>query len=129
MPMAQGALVAGTLATILTGLVASVPDAPLGALLARPSAGNLAQIRAWNDAVETEPIERRVHDIIADRVREQPDAEAVCAWDGSFTYTALDTASARLAARLVQLGVGPEVLVPLCFEKSVCSSPLGHLGY
>jgi hypothetical protein len=43
---------------------------------------------------------------------------AVEAWDGNFTYKALDQTANCLAQHLVNIGVGPEVKVPLCFQKS-----------
>jgi non-ribosomal peptide synthetase component F len=42
----------------------------------------------------------------------------VDAWDGSFTYKALDRISTLIAHHLVAQGVGPESAVPLCFDKS-----------
>lgn len=48
----------------------------------------------------------------------KPEAEAVRAWDATFTYRELDLHSTRLAYHLAQLGVKEEVIVPLCFEKS-----------
>jgi non-ribosomal peptide synthetase component F len=42
----------------------------------------------------------------------------VCAWDGDLTYGELDALSSALAEHLAERGVGPEVFVPLCFEKS-----------
>ncbi|KAK3944863.1 hypothetical protein QBC46DRAFT_445730 [Diplogelasinospora grovesii] len=62
-----------------------------------------------------------LHHLIADQVAKHPHAPAIQAWDGSLTYTELDTQSDRLAGHLSQLGVGPEVLVPILFEKSVLS--------
>jgi hypothetical protein len=116
---AFGTLVASTLGKILSEVLASHPDMRLGEL-DHLSRATLDQICAWNDTCSIQPVERCIHDVIVDRVRETPDAEAVCAWDGSLTYLELDAVAHRLAARLVQLGVGPEVLVPLCFDKSVC---------
>ncbi|PKK50430.1 hypothetical protein CI102_7607, partial [Trichoderma harzianum] len=51
--------------------------------------------------------------------REQPDAISVQAWDGQLTYSELNHLSSILACRLVELGVGPNKLIPLCFEKSM----------
>ncbi|KAJ5642798.1 hypothetical protein N7490_006798 [Penicillium lividum] len=51
-------------------------------------------------------------------VPDRPDAPAVCAWDGDLTYGELDALSSVLAAHLAERGVGPEIFVPLCFEKS-----------
>ncbi|KAE8333055.1 hypothetical protein BDV39DRAFT_199406 [Aspergillus sergii] len=58
------------------------------------------------------------HDIIRERCLEEPEAMAVCAWDGELTYGELDSLSERLALHLIRQGVAPEVFVPLCFEKS-----------
>lgn len=118
MSAAQGALVASTLDRILSGIVTSSPDTTLSSLDCM-SQNNLDRVCAWNDSYSIQPVERCVHDVIADRVLEHPDAEAVCAWDGSLSYRELDSVAGTLASWLAMLGVGPEVLVPLCFEKSV----------
>lgn len=122
MSASQGILVADTLGKILSGLVASPPNAPLSSLGSLGQA-NLNQVCDWNDSHAIQPVERCIHDVVADRITEHPDAEAVCAWDGSLTYGELDIAARRLAIRLARLGVGPETFVPLCFVKSV-RSPL-----
>ncbi|KAM7197972.1 hypothetical protein V8F20_006420 [Naviculisporaceae sp. PSN 640] len=64
------------------------------------------------------PSNALVQDLIHGRAVLHPDAEAVCSHDCTLTYHALDTASFQLAQRLVEDGVGPEVIVPLLFEKS-----------
>lgn len=64
-------------------------------------------------------IEMCVHDLIAETTRRQPEAVAICAWDGELTYGQLDKLSTRLAHHLVENGVGSEVVVLLCFEKSM----------
>ncbi|OGM44001.1 nonribosomal peptide synthase [Aspergillus bombycis] len=76
-----------------------------------------AQIFEWNKA---EPVVESgcVHEYFYDQVKKQPDAQAVCAWDGEYTYSQLDLLSEKLAHHLVKLGAGPEVLIPHCFEKS-----------
>ncbi|KAM0805972.1 nonribosomal peptide synthase Pes1 [Usnea florida] len=60
-----------------------------------------------------------VHDLIHEQVLQRPDHEAVCAWDGSLTYHDLWVHVERIAQALSNMGVGPEVIVPLCFEKSM----------
>ncbi|PLB45140.1 acetyl-CoA synthetase-like protein [Aspergillus steynii IBT 23096] len=82
-----------------------------------PSKGDHQELEQWNRKVP-ERVDRCVHELIAERCQSQPDAAAVCAWDGDFTYTELDRLSSVLAAHLSELGVGPEVFVSLCFEKS-----------
>ncbi|KAF5014170.1 hypothetical protein F66182_14936, partial [Fusarium sp. NRRL 66182] len=72
---------------------------------------------AWNSTVpDTANI--CVHDLISETVLRQPDAPAVCSWDGDFTYAKLDHLATRLANGLVKLGVGRGDIVPICFEKS-----------
>lgn len=80
---------------------------------------DLQQTLEWNNAVELEIVDDCVHNSFRDRVLLQPEAEAICAWDGSLTYLQLDKLSDKLASYLVGKGVQPEVLVPLCFAKSV----------
>ena len=87
---------------------------------------DLQEIWSWNASVP-EAVEACVHDLIAETTRRQPEAPAVCAWDGELTYGELDRLSTRLAHHLVGLGVGPEVIVPLCFEKSMWT-PVAQLA-
>ncbi|EFQ88192.1 hypothetical protein PTT_16039 [Pyrenophora teres f. teres 0-1] len=76
------------------------------------------QLWAWNQDVPP-AIERCVHELFAEQARARPGAPAICAWDGELTYGELDALSSKLAGHLIQLGVKPEDIVPLCFEKSV----------
>jgi amino acid adenylation domain-containing protein len=81
------------------------------------SRADLGQLAQWNRTLPAR-VDRCVHALVEERCRAQPDAPAVCAWDGDFTYGELDALSSTLAAHLAERGVGPEVFVPLCFEKS-----------
>lgn len=81
------------------------------------STRDLEQIWQWN-AVIPETINQTVHDLIAENASRHPDSPAVCAWDGHWAYQELESIATRIAHRLVTLGVGPDVTVPLCFEKS-----------
>ncbi|OCL10211.1 nonribosomal peptide synthase-like protein [Glonium stellatum] len=74
------------------------------------------QILGWN--VIPKKLNDCVHLKFAEQVQAQPDAPAICAFDGSFTYRELDILAENLAHYLVELGVGPEILVPTCFDKS-----------
>ncbi|KAF5027126.1 hypothetical protein F66182_752 [Fusarium sp. NRRL 66182] len=63
---------------------------------------------------------RCVDEIIAAAAKKSPDAPSVCSWDGQLTYRELETLSTQLAAHLVEHhAVGPEILVPVCMEKSL----------
>uniref|UniRef100_A0A0B7KMI0 Carrier domain-containing protein n=1 Tax=Bionectria ochroleuca TaxID=29856 RepID=A0A0B7KMI0_BIOOC len=82
---------------------------------------DLSRIWEWNATVP-ERVDDCVHDLISQTFHRQPEAQAVCAWDGNLTYRELDDLSSQLAYRLVGLGVGPGMFVPLCFEKSMWSA-------
>ena len=60
-----------------------------------------------------------VHTEIGKQVQLRPDQNAIEAWDGTLTYRELDRLTTRLAKYLGTVGVGPEVLVPLSFKKSM----------
>lgn len=79
---------------------------------------DLGTIWNWNATVP-ETVEGCVHHIFDQRVRENPTAPAVCAWDGELSYNQLDDLSSRLAHHLIDAGVKPGVIVPLYFKKSV----------
>ena len=76
-------------------------------------------MHTWNPK---EPFATRqemcMHNLVQGRIREIPNSQAVCAWDGSLTYSQLDMHSNVAARRLTCLGIGPGVYVPFAFEKS-----------
>jgi amino acid adenylation domain-containing protein/non-ribosomal peptide synthase protein (TIGR01720 family) len=76
------------------------------------------QIYQWNEEWP-EMATECAHDVIKRHVDLQPEALAIMSSsEGDFTYKELDKLSTRLACYLVLLGVGPDAIVPLCFEKS-----------
>ncbi|GFF35522.1 nonribosomal peptide synthetase 8 [Aspergillus udagawae] len=75
------------------------------------------QIMQWNQQYP-EVVKSTVPEVFAEQVSQRPQALAVDAWDGQLTYAELDHLSTILAQHLHKLGVGPEVLVPMCFDKS-----------
>ena len=107
---------ASTLNHIITTLLSSPNKQPKD--IEYLSASHKQQLNEWNRA-QFEPVNRCVNDFIHEQVQARPDDEAICAWDGSLTYRNLWAHVENLAQKLVKLGVGPDVIVPLCFEKSV----------
>lgn len=75
-------------------------------------------VMTWNSHVP-DPVNACLHDIITRVAALQPDKEALYSTTGSLTYGELDNYSTRLGHHLVSLGVGPESVVPLLFEKSI----------
>jgi amino acid adenylation domain-containing protein len=78
------------------------------------------RIRKWNHPVlEATPIQTCIHDLVQTMVDRQPHAPAVLSWDGELLYSELGESACRLAHHLVGLGVGPEVTIGVCMDKSI----------
>jgi amino acid adenylation domain-containing protein len=78
------------------------------------------QILEWNNTNASMAVQACIHDLFKQRVEKQPDASAICSWDGDLRYRELDEYSSRLAAYLQSSHqVGPESLVCICFSKSL----------
>ncbi|KAI1739959.1 hypothetical protein F4680DRAFT_466122 [Xylaria scruposa] len=82
------------------------------------TAEDRAIIQAWNQP-KLNVVDTCIHDLISNNAQVWPDAPAIEAWDGKLSHRELDELSTQLSRHLVALGVGPEVFVPLCFEKSL----------
>lgn len=83
-------------------------------------------VQDWNSHVP-DAVDACLHDIISRVAVLQPEKEALCSTEGSLTYGQLDDYSTRLGHHLVSLGVGPESVVALLFEKSIWAV-VGMLG-
>lgn len=81
------------------------------------------RVAKWNISMPP-TVDSLIHNIVSAQCRKWPVKEAICAWDGSFTFSEFDSITTRLASYLQSHGVGPETMVPLCFEKTVCSMKL-----
>ncbi|KAE8833762.1 hypothetical protein HRS9139_05581 [Pyrenophora teres f. teres] len=108
--------VAGSLSHMLSELVRD-PHQSLRDIL-KPGKHDMTSLLQWNSPLIT-PLEKCAHEIFAERVRAFPDREAIYSWDGIMTYKQLDDASTCIGRHLLQYGIGPETLVPVCFEKSL----------
>jgi amino acid adenylation domain-containing protein len=60
-----------------------------------------------------------VHSLFEEQVKRNPDAVALIYNDKRLTYKELNTRANQLAHYLQKLGVGPEVLVGICMDRSV----------
>ncbi|GLU36611.1 amino acid adenylation domain-containing protein [Pseudomonas sp. NBRC 100443] len=75
-------------------------------------------LQRWDHTADHYPSDRYIHQLVADRAAETPDAVAVIFADQPLTYGELDTRANRLAHRLIELGVGPEVRVAIAMRRS-----------
>ena len=73
----------------------------------------------WNDTASNFPKTHCVHELFAEQVLKTPAAAAVVMGDECLTYADLDVLANRLAHYLHSLGVGPEVVVGVCIERSL----------
>lgn len=78
---------------------------------------DIEKLKAWNSTLPNARQEC-VHETIDEHSAARPNAEAVCSWDGSFTYGELVDITDRLAVSLMEQGVKAEVVVPLLFHKT-----------
>jgi amino acid adenylation domain-containing protein len=81
----------------------------------------------WNSTEEMYPAHYRVHELIETRAKLTPDTIAVVCEDEQITYAELMRRANQLANHLQALGVGPDVLVGVCVERSVAMI-VGLLG-
>ncbi|RYP84685.1 hypothetical protein DL769_001119 [Monosporascus sp. CRB-8-3] len=76
------------------------------------------QILAWNSTSQPDTCDRPVHELIAVQASANPYIQAVCAWDGEFTYSELHERSMALAGHLTTSGLKAQTLVPVIMDKS-----------
>ncbi|KAL2858512.1 hypothetical protein BJY01DRAFT_241841 [Aspergillus pseudoustus] len=76
-----------------------------------------SRLRNWNGNVP-DPVRMCIHSSIRERSLSQPEATAVSAWDGQFTYGELDRIATSWAQRLYEQGVHAETFVPICGGRS-----------
>ncbi|MES2936923.1 MAG: amino acid adenylation domain-containing protein [Pseudomonadota bacterium] len=73
----------------------------------------------WNDTAAPYPREQPLHRLFEQQARRTPEAVALVFEDTQLTYAELNARANRLAHHLRDLGVGPDVLVAVCAERSV----------
>ncbi|HEU0077693.1 MAG TPA: amino acid adenylation domain-containing protein, partial [Longimicrobiaceae bacterium] len=76
-------------------------------------------VEEWNRTGVEFPADRCIHQLFAEQAERTPHAVAIVYGDGALTYRELDQRANRLAHHLAGLGVGPEVRVGICLERSL----------
>ena len=72
----------------------------------------------WNDTQQDFPQDRCLHQVLEEQVERTPDAVALVFEEQELTYRELNERANRLAHHLQKCGVGPDVLVGVCMERS-----------
>ncbi|POP90970.1 non-ribosomal peptide synthetase [Pseudomonas syringae pv. syringae] len=76
-------------------------------------------LREWNATAADFPSEQCLHNLIEAQVRATPDAPALIFAAEQMSYAQLNARANQLAHRLRESGVGPDVLVGICVERSL----------
>ena len=84
-------------------------------------------LEEWNGSVVEYPKEKCVHELFEEQAGRTPDAIALVFEGQQLTYGELNNRSNQLAWHLRRMGVGPEVLVGICMERSL-EMVIGLLG-
>lgn len=98
--------------------IATDPEQRLSVLPLLTAAERRQLLVEWNDTRAELPGQKCVHELFQEQVERTPDAVAVVFQDEELTYRELNRRANRLADELRALGVGPEVRVGLCVERS-----------
>ncbi|MBV9462658.1 MAG: amino acid adenylation domain-containing protein [Verrucomicrobiae bacterium] len=107
----------GHFEVVLAGMVEQ-PGARLGELPWLTKGERRELLVDWNRTETPAPPQRCAHEFFLEQARRTPDAVAVWSADAQLTYSELEERSARLASLLRQRGVGPDVPVGICADRS-----------
>ncbi|MFN6531145.1 non-ribosomal peptide synthetase [Nostoc sp. ChiSLP03a] len=116
----------GHFQTLLEGIVAN----PTEQISQLPLLSELEQQQLlvdWNNTQSNYPQDKCIHQLFEEQVERTPDAVAVVFDNQQLTYHQLNCRANQLAHYLRSLGVGADVLVGLCVERSL-EMVVGLLG-
>src|SRR5581483_9477370 len=78
-----------------------------------------AQIQTWNQTQRPFSEQRCVHQLFEEQVERTPDAVALAFENITLSYRELNRRANLLARELQVYGVGPDVMVGVCMERSL----------
>ncbi len=116
----------GHLQTLMEA-VAATPEQPIKTLPLLSAAERHQLLVEWNDTRTDYPTDKCIHQLFEEQVERTPHAIAVVFEDQHLTCTELNTRANQLAHHLRSLGVGPDVRVGICVERSL-EMVVGLLG-
>ncbi|MGH7376992.1 MAG: condensation domain-containing protein, partial [Candidatus Methylomirabilales bacterium] len=105
--------------TTLLEAIAADPERPISALSLLSEAERHRVLLDYNDTAASYPDDACIHQLFEAQAASSPEALAVVFEEQALTYAALDAQANRLAHHLASLGVGPEMVVGICLERSL----------
>ena len=108
----------GHMETLLDGFTTN-PQQCLGELPLLTEAERQQLLVQWNETQVSYPKDLCIHQLFEAQVERTPDAVAVVFEERQLTYRELNAQANQLARYLQALGVGAEVLVAICMERSL----------
>ncbi|BAZ22952.1 amino acid adenylation domain-containing protein [Kalymmatonema gypsitolerans NIES-4073] len=106
----------------LQTIFSAIADNPVAAVGELPllSEAELHQLLVeWNETATEYPTDKCIHQLFEQQVERTPQSVAVVFDTKQLTYQQLNQRANQLAHHLQTLGVGPEVLVGICVERSI----------
>jgi amino acid adenylation domain-containing protein len=116
----------GHVRVLLEGMLA-LPDQRLGDLPLLSAGEQEALVARWGQDSARPAVPECIHRRFEAQAERSPEAVALVCEGQTLTYRELDRRANRLARRLRGLGVGPDVLVGLCADRSL-DMVVGILG-
>ena len=104
---------------VLLESVADNPEQKISVLPLLTEAERQQLLVQWNNTSVDYPRNIPLHQFIEEQVERTPAATALIYESRQLTYRELNSRANQLAHRLRKLGVGPDVLVAVCAERSV----------
>ena len=111
------ARMAGHFGRLLEAIVAD-PVSPVGALAMLDGAEQRQLLVQWNDTAQACPQGQAMHQWFEAQAARAPERTALVCEGATLTYAELNGRANRLAHHLRAQGVGPDVLVGICVERS-----------
>lgn len=116
----------GHFQTILAGIVAQ-PEQPIAELPLLTAKERQQLLIEWNKTQINYPQDKCIHQLFEEQVKRTPDAVAVVFEQQQLTYWELNSRANQLAHYLRKLGIGADVPVGICIERSL-EMVVGLLG-
>ena len=94
-----------------------ISGSPVSEVLPAPE--DLQSVPCWRHGPRPEPPSRSVHELFERKVQATPQAIALVAGEDRLSYGELNGRANRLAHLLIDHGIGPDRIVPVCIDRGV----------